>query len=698
MPETIVKVSLPAMGESVTEGSIVEWRVKPGQWIDAGATLVDVTTDKVDVEVPAPASGVVTSLAAEEGATVAVGGVLAEIDTSAQKPDAASASPAAQAPATPKPATPPAAPASNGAAGGGRASHRAQRIAEREHLDLRTVRGSGPDGLILAGDVAKAATSWPEHAAKNGSVAALPPLPAPAADARVTPLRGPAASLAGYMEASLSIPTATSFRTLQVAALEDRRSEMNAALKAAGRTEKISFTHLIAFALVRAAREQPAIVTSFKREGATPAKVENGIHLGLAVDAQRKDGSRVLVVPVIKRADTLDFPSFRAAYDELVGKARDGKLVADELSGASFTLTNPGGIGTVASVPRLMPGQGAIIAAGAIGYPPGFGHTNDATLRQLGVEKVMTLTSTYDHRVIQGAQSGEYLKRVDELLQGSDRFYDEIFASLALTPKVRAESPARAAHAPVAVTEAPPVPPRELEPHSDEMLAAVAAGMAIISAYRRHGHLNAMLDPLGTRPAGDPALDWHTYGLTPAIMHAIPASIFHTRLRGNTLADIVAELSRTYSSTIAYEIEHIANIEQRVWLRDYIETGTHVAPLSPEQARDVLARLTRVESLERYMRKTYIGQKTFSIEGLDMMIPMLEDTITQLAEDGVETAVIGMAHRGRLSTIACVVNRPLEEIFVEFDAAAGKGAGGGDDVTGDVKYHHGATGTYHTPD
>ncbi len=206
-----------------------------------------------------------------------------------------------------------------------------------------------------------------------------------------------------------------------------------------------------------------------------------------------------------------------------------------------------------------------------------------------------------------------------------------------------------------------------------------------------------MLDPLGTPPQGDPALDWHTYGLTPSVMSAIPASLFHTRLPGSTLADIVAELRRTYSSTIAYEIEHIANIEQRVWLRDYIESGTHFVPLSPERARRVLERLTKVETFERYLRKAYIGQKTFSIEGLDVMIPMLEETITELADDGTKTAVLGMAHRGRLSTISYVVNRPYEEIFVEFHAA-GQPSEESDDATGDVKYHHGATGVYETPD
>jgi 2-oxoglutarate decarboxylase len=718
--ETIVKVTLPEMGESVTEGSIVEWRVKPGQWIEEGQTLVDVTTDKVDVEVPAPASGVVTVLAAAEGAIVPVGATLAEIDTSAVKPEGGGAAASAAVAGAPRAAEAAASLAANGATGaaadgngalGGVASHRAQRLAQRAHLDLGTIRGRGPGGMILVEDVLEAAASWSEHGLRNGAAPPAPAvaLPALPPHAKVTPLKGPAASLVGYMEQSLTIPTATSFRTLQVATLEARRAELNAALQSAGRVEKVSFTHLIAYALVRAAREQPALVTSFRREDGSLNRVESGVHLGLAVDAQRKDGSRFLVVPVIKDADALDFVRFRAKYEDLIAKARDNKLTADELAGASFTLTNPGGIGTVASVPRLMGGQGAIIAAGAITYPPGFQRANEAVLRQLGVEKVMTLTSTYDHRVIQGAQSGEFLKRVDALLQGGDLFFEEVFANFGIAPRSQAvvatsgapgrDIFAQSAGAPVSVMDVAATPPREIEAYSDELLRAVAAGSAILAAYRRHGHLAAMLDPLGTQPEGDPALDWHNYGLTPSIMSAIPASVFGTKLRGDTLADIVDELHKTYGSTIAYEVEHIANIEQREWLRDYVESGKHVVRLTPERARNVLTRLTKVETFERYLRKAYLGQKTFSIEGLDVMIPMLEEIITELADDGVETAVLGMAHRGRLSTIAHVVNRPYEELLAEFDAADLRGAGIEDeDVTGDVKYHHGATGVYSTLD
>jgi multifunctional 2-oxoglutarate metabolism enzyme len=678
----MVKVTLPEMGESVTEGSIVEWRKQVGDFVAEGDALVDVTTDKVDVEVPATASGVVTQILAGEGDTVSVGAVLAEIDTSksngqapARQSGAASGNGSAPAAPRPAPALPP--------AGETVADQPARRMARRLDVDLARVRGSGPNGLILRADVVGQAESAKR---RHDGAAGAGPIPA---GATLTPLKGPAAALAGYMEQSLTIPTATSFRALPVDVLDARRKELNGAIKAAGRGEKVSFTHVVAFALVRAAREMPFITHSFRRdEKGAPARLEPGVHLGLAVDSERKDGTRFLVVPVIKNAAALDFAAFRKAYEDLVGKARDNKLVADDLQGASFTLTNPGGIGTVASLPRLMAGQGAILATGAIGYPPGFAAANEQSLQLLGVSKIMQMTSTYDHRVIQGAQSGEYLRRVDELLQGRDGFYEEIFGSLGLqaapVPQITTTFPAARASGAVA---APP---------SDEMLRAVAAGMAIVSAYRRHGHLAAHLDPLGTPPVGDSSLEPQTYGLTPALMSAIPAGVLRVKVPGSTLNEVLPHLKETYSSTIAYEIEHISNAGQRVWLRDYIESGKNKVKFSPERQIGFLSRLTRVEAFDRYVRKTFLGQKTFSGEGLDVMVPMLEEMLDMFADDGVRNAVLGMAHRGRLNVIAHVVNAPYEEAMMEFEAAQYRGELGDDDVMGDVKYHHGSTGTFVT--
>ena len=726
MLESLVKVTLPEMGESVTEGSIVEWRKHVGQWVDEGDTLVDITTDKVDVEVPSTVSGVIVALHGDEGASVAVGTVLAEIDPTAAKPAAGAAAPAG-APAqtadngvSPEPPTlvtpsgygsagsaaaPPERPAPARANGAlhGVASHKAQLIAQRHHLDLTAISGTGPGGLILREDVDRAlaaggvtlAADAPRPSAPAPNAA--PAFPAPTVQTKVTELKGALGNLAGYMDASLTIPTATSFRGLGVGTLEARRGELNAALKSAGRGEKVSFTHLIAYAIVQAAKEHPAMTASFRRENGKAQKIEAGIHLGLAVDSQRKDGSRFLVVPVIKRADALDFVAFRAKYEELVAKTRDGKLSVEEQTGASFTLTNPGGIGTVASVPRLMVGQGTIIAAGAITVPPGFARAPQTTLKQLGIEKVMTLTSTYDHRVIQGAQSGEFLKRVDELLAGAGEFYETIFAQFGIS---RAPAGSLGTGESAGRDGGTLVADEPLQAASDEMVRAIAAGMALVSSYRRHGHLAATLDPLGVRPQGDPSLSPRYYNLTPALLNAVPASVLRIKVAGATLADALPRLRETYSSTIAYEIEHISNTAQREWLREYIESGLHRRELTPQRKVQVLGRLTKVETMERYFRKQFLSQKTFSIEGLDMMVPMLEEMISMLAEEGTQNIVLGMAHRGRLSTIAHVVNRPYEELLAEFEAGALKAAepdDADDDSTGDVKYHHGAEGVYVTP-
>ena len=670
-----VDITLPELGESVTEGSVIEWRKKAGDFVQEGEALVEVTTDKVDVEVPAPASGRLLEIRIGAGQAVAVGatlGVIERAPTSSETaiPPGAAALPAAAAPAPPSP----------GKTNGARvASPQAQRLAKRRGVDLGSVAGSGPGGLILHTDVEKAPAGTAKPTPAAGAPRALP------LQSRVTPLGGPAGALVGYMEASLTIPTATSFRTLAVGALESRRVELNAALRGAGRSEKLSFTHLIAFAIVRAAREQPGMVAWFKRaEDGKPQKVNGGVHLGLAVDVTRKDGSRLLIVPVIKNADTLNFDQFRAAYDDLVVRSRDNTLTTADLSGATITLTNPGGIGTSASVPRLMAGQAAIIATGSIGYPPGFGVLADDVVAQLGVQKVMTLTSTYDHRVIQGAQSGEFLRRLEALLGGADGFYDSIFGELGLgTPK------AVAAAAPSVPQQAP----------ADELLAAVAAAMALVKAHRTHGHLAAQLDPLGSEPIGDPALDPRTVGLTPALMSAIPASILRVKVPGNTMAEVLPRLHATYCGTIAYEIEHLSSHQQRLWLREWIEGGKHRVELSSQRRVQLLQRLTKAEMMERFLRKTFLGAKTFSAEGLESMIVMLEETLTMFADDDVRSVVMGMAHRGRLNIIAHVVNRPYEELLVEFEATeAGLPVDDSADVTGDVKYHIGAEGQYVTAD
>ena len=679
-----VAVTLPHMGESVTEGTVGRWLKQVGDSVSEGEPVVEVTTDKVDVEVPAPATGRLDEIVAAEGETVTVGAVLARIAAGAAGGNGASATkpvtPAAAAEAEPAPspapqaeqASPPSVPV----------SPLARRAAAVHGVDLAAVRGSGPGGAIRRADVLGG----------GGQAATVPE------GAATEPLRGPAAALAGYMEQSREIPTATSFRTIAVTVLDARRRELNLALKSAGQEVKVSFTHLIGWAVARAAQEMPEMCASFARDAAgKPVRVLGGVHLGLAVDSRRKDGSRFLVVPVITQAGERSFADFRTEYERLIDRARSNSLSADELRGATLTLTNPGGIGTVASVPRLMPGQGTIIATGAIGYPPEWRELPEAQLRQLGVSKVMTMTSTYDHRVIQGAQSGEFLGRIEALLQGADGFYEAVFTSLGVAAPAAAIPAPRleiTPSAPAAVTTAAAAAP------SRELLGAMQAATSLIKAHRTHGHLGAHLDPLGKPPIGDPAMEPETYRLTPELMERIPADLLRVYVPGGTLAEVLPNLRRTYCGSIAYEIEHLSSHEQRLWLREHIESGAYRLPFTPEMKKVMLTRLTKVEAMERYLRRTFLGQKTFSIEGVDAMVPMLEQLLTMITEDNIGEVVMGMAHRGRLATICHVVNRPYESVLMAFERGEQRRRVGERvaDPTGDVKYHIGATGTYVTHD
>src|SRR3954451_22030716 len=491
------------------------------------------------------------------------------------------------------------------------------------------------------------------------------------------------------MDESRSIPTATSFRTLTVTVMDARRKE----LKAAG--EKVSFTHLIAYAIALAVeQDMPVMAHRFESEDGKPFRIVDGeVNLGIAVDVEKKDGSRTLMVPVIRNAGRLPFAEFKAAFDDLVNKARENSRTADDLSGANISLTNPGGIGTVASVPRLMVGQGTIVATGSIAYPVGLGSIGD----MIGAEKVMTMTSTYDHRVIQGAESGRFLQTVEAYLQGEHGFYERVFESLGVELGPPPSLPAPAAAAAAARTE----PGSGVSGAVDEdLLQAVQAATSLLKAHRTHGHLAARLDPLGTEPEGDPALDPEPLGLTPELMAKIPASILRMYVPGATLADALPHLRETYCGPIAYEIEHICSHRQRVWLRKKIESGAYRKPLTVEEKKALLQRLTEVDALERFMHKAYLGQKQFSIEGLDMTVPMLDEVIELSASQSAREVVIGMAHRGRLNVLAHNLGRSYDTIFAEFEGASILEAvttipqGG----TGDVKYHHGTDGLYGLPE
>ncbi len=715
----LVDVALPQMGESVAEGTVLEWLKQVGDRVETDETIVEVSTDKVDAEVPAPATGTIAEILVEPDETVGVGTVLGRIAVGATAPAPApvlESSPPAPADdatlaADPATAAAPAIPIDGGAIA---ATPVAARIASAHGLDLAAVTGSGPRGRVTKDDVLAAvegnpaapeaaratarATAAVEAQLEQGAAEAAPPPTTPAARPEPIrrPLRGPAGTLAQYMNESRSIPTATSFRTLSVDALDERRRQ----LKASGR--RISFTHLIAWAIVEAARDMPVMAHAYAESEGKPQVVEPAaLNLGLAVDVERRDGSRSLVTPVVHDAGSLDLAGFLRRYDELVAGARDGSLPPEAYSGANLTLTNPGGIGTVASVPRLMPGQGTIVATGAIGFPAGFERVDPDQLGELGISKTMTMTSTYDHRVIQGAQSGAFLKRIGELLSGEHGFYEAVFAALGV--EVARDEPEQADGAgPVTAAEpvSSPVTPGAREQSDEAMLQAVQAATSVVKAHRMHGHLWANLDPLGSAPEGDPALDPRNVHLTPELMRAIPASVLRVAVPGETFGEALPHLQRIYCGTIAYEFEHISNHDERVWLRQTVESGEHRRPLSAEEKRGLLERLTQVEALENYLHKAFLGRKQFSIEGLDMLVPVLDETIELASAAGAREVLIGMAHRGRLNVLCHTVGRPYESILVEFEgeqsleAETAMPEGG----TGDVKYHHGAAGTYRTRD
>jgi 2-oxoglutarate dehydrogenase E1 component len=664
-----VDIVTPTGGESVTEGTILEWSVKVGDSVKQGETVVEISTDKVDMELPAPATGTITEILAQDGETVRVGQVIARMQASVG--DGAS-SPA------PAPSAPAAAPVLDG---GHNISPVARRIAAQQGVNLSALHGTARGGRITKADVLAAAN--------GGNGAAVAPAPTKPAGAQL--IKGGAAALARYMDESRSIPTATSFRTLTVTTLAQRREQ----LKAAG--QKVSFTHLIAYAIGRVATDDMAVMAHhFAEIDGKPHRIDDGAcNLGLAVDVEKKDGSRTLMVPVITDAGRKSFKDFLDAYNALVEKARTNTLTADDLTGSNLSLTNPGGIGTIASVPRLMVGQGTIVATGAIGYPPGLG----AIGASIGAEKVMTMTSTYDHRIIQGAESGRFLQRIEALLQGEEGFYERVFGDLgldlpALAPRT---APAAALPPPAAPPAAAPSAPAAAP--DEELLQAVQAATSLLKAHRTHGHLAARLDPLGREPEGDPALDPEPLGLTPELMERIPARILRMYVAGQTLADALPHLRETYCGPIAYEIEHIASHRQRLWLREAIESGRFRAPLSTDEQKTLLRRLTEVDALERFMHKAYLGQKQFSIEGLDMTVPMLDELIQLAATRGAREVVIGMAHRGRLNVLAHNLGRPYDSIFAEFEGSSTLEPittipqGG----TGDVKYHHGAQGSYQLP-
>ena len=502
-------------------------------------------------------------------------------------------------------------------------------------------------------------------------------------------LRGVAARIVTNMEASLEVPTATSFRVVPAKLLEINRRVLNNHLSRV-RGGKVSFTHLIGYAVVRAiAKTVPNLNNTYAVDSdGKPRLVRNeAIGLGIAVDQEKADGSRSLVVPVIAGAETMNFAEFVDAYETMIAKVRANKLTIDDLTGATVSLTNPGTIGTVQSVPRLMPGQGAIVGVGAIGYPAEYQAADPRVVAQLGLSKVITISSTYDHRIIQGAESGLFLKKVHELLLGQDNFYAAAFEDMGV-PYEAVQW--RVDHG---ATDA-----------ADSNDGAVVKQMAVstlVNQYRVRGHLIANTNPLFDKTSkGHPELDPATYGLTiwdldreflTGHKDGIYAAVGGVAQKMQ-LGDILGVLRDAYSRTIGVEYMHIADPEEKRWIQEQLEGGS--VSFDRETQHHILERLSAAEAIEKFLATRYVGQKRFGLEGVESAIPTLDAVLSAAADANLKRSVLGMSHRGRLNVLVNILGKHYIDLFTEFEGAIDE-----DDIqgSGDVKYHLGFQGKHTSP-
>lgn len=507
---------------------------------------------------------------------------------------------------------------------------------------------------------------------------------------QLIPLRGVAARIVENMVASLAIPVATSQRQFPVRLIEENRNIINKRRAFQGRG-KLSFTHLIAWAIVKAVKTNPALNHAFAENGGEPFRVvRSQINIGLAVDVAGKDGSRSLKVPNVKNADAMNFAQFVAAYDDIVARARANKLQIADFESTTISLTNPGTVGTLGSIPRLMPGQGAIIATGAIDYPAEFAAASDETRALLGLSKTLTVSCTYDHRIIQGAESGAFLAALQQLLLGEDGFYEAIFHDLKIP-----YMPLRWQ------TDQQIVPGRfGMGAPVNADVAKEAAVIQLINAYRIRGHLLANTNPLGNDPAYHPDLDPACYGLSiwdldrPFLAGAVKApsgAIASYMQPYETLREILDRLRSAYCGSIGIEYMHIQAPQQKQWLQDRMEGATDSWKLEDVVRRRILSRLVQAEEFEHFLQTRFVGQKRYGLEGLESTIVALDEILERAANDNGHEAVIGMAHRGRLNVLANIVGKSMAQVFSEFEGEPDPDSVQG---SGDVKYHLGSSGIH----
>ncbi|MBS4727341.1 multifunctional oxoglutarate decarboxylase/oxoglutarate dehydrogenase thiamine pyrophosphate-binding subunit/dihydrolipoyllysine-residue succinyltransferase subunit [Mycobacterium sp. SM1] len=521
----------------------------------------------------------------------------------------------------------------------------------------------------------KLSPTHPETAAVSNGATTAPIAPAkpagppPAEGDEIQVLRGAAAAVVKNMSASLGVPTATSVRAIPAKLLIDNRTVINNHLNRT-RGGKISFTHLLGYAVVQAIKAYPNMNRHYAEVDGKPSAVTPAhTNLGLAIDVQGKDGKRSLVVAGIKRCESMRFAQFVTAYEDIVRRARDGRLTAEDFAGVTISLTNPGTIGTVHSVPRLMAGQGAIIGVGAMEYPAEFQGASPERIAELGIGKLITLTSTYDHRIIQGAESGDFLRAIHEMVL-SDGFWDEIFLDLGI----------------------PYEPVRWRPDNPDSITDKNPRVIELIAAYRNRGHLMADIDPLrldNTRFRSHPDLDVLTHGLTLWDLEREFKVDGFAGAKYKKLRDVLGLLRDAYCRHVGVEYTHILEPEQQEWLQQRVETG-RVKPTVAQQ-KYILSKLNAAEAFETFLQTKYVGQKRFSLEGAESVIPMMDAVIDQCAEYGLDEVVIGMPHRGRLNVLANIIGKPYSQIFTEFEGNLDPSQTHG---SGDVKYHLGATGVY----
>ena len=502
---------------------------------------------------------------------------------------------------------------------------------------------------------------------------------APAVPAGAELLRGGAARLAENMDASLGVPTATTFRTVAVKLLEENRALLNHHLKDS-QSGKVSFTHILAWAMARALKRAPGMRVVYRVIDGQPYRVTpEHVNLGLAVDVIRPDGRRTLLVPNLKAVEEMDFATFFAAYNDLLRRVNANQISPEDFAGTTVSLTNPGMLGTSQSLPRLLPGQSFILAAGSIAYPPEYQLADPEVVARVGVSKVMTLACTYDHRVIQGAESGSFLGVLAGLLAGEEEFYEEIFAAL------------QAPHLPFRLA-------RDVNPAlaagPDALVAKQAPVLHLINMYRVRGHLLAHLNPLGSEMPHHSELELARYGLS---IWDLDREFFTGGLAGRrraSLRDILRILEDAYCDTVGIEYMHIQEPDQKAWIQERVEGVDKDDWLTLEEKRRLLAKLNAAEAFERFLHTNYLGHKRFSLEGGESVIPMLDRLLARAGEAGVEEVVLGMAHRGRLNVLSNIVGMSYKAIFKTFEGEVDPQSREG---TGDVKYHLGATGVFTSP-